>query len=87
MAFTLFASLILRCQESCFTNLHFSKSQLFSLFLTYNLMDVLYVHDLFTDAKSYVKRTSHLVPDTLDMFVKLTKHFLETLEKKFQLKT
>ena len=27
------------------------------------------------------------LPDTLDMFVKLTKHFLETLFKKFQLKT
>ena len=37
--------------------LHFSKSQLFSLFLTYNLIGVSYGHDFFTDAKRKAKRT------------------------------
>ena len=37
------------------------------------------VHDFFTDAKSYVRRTS----DTLNMFVKSTENFLDALEKNF----
>ena len=32
--------------------LHFSKSQLFSLFLTYNQIGASYGHDFFTDAKN-----------------------------------
>ena len=40
------------------SELHFSKSQLLLLFLTYNQIGVSYGHDFFTDTKNKVKQTS-----------------------------
>ena len=39
-------------------DLHFSKSQLFSFFLTYNQIGASYGLDFFADAKNKVKQTS-----------------------------
>ena len=44
--------------------LHFSKSQLFRIFLTYIQIGASYGHDFFTDAKNKVERTSQ-IPSTL----------------------
>ena len=40
--------------------LHFSKSQLLSLFLTYNQIGVSYGYDFFTDTNDKVKQTSQI---------------------------
>ena len=40
-----------------------SKFQLFSIFLTYNLIDVSYDYDFFTEAKNQVSRTFQ-IPST-----------------------
>ena len=50
-----------------------------TFFAKYILIEVLCGHDFFTDTKNKVKRTP---PDTLNIVVKLTKNFLEALEKK-----
>ena len=62
----------------------FWKSQLFSLFLAYNLISVSCGHAFFYWGNNTCQAD---LPDAPNMFLKSTENVLEVFEKKFQLKT